>query len=247
MSELIKIEKSKGGKNIVSAKELYDFLGLDKSHWSRWCKKNIEENDFALENVDYQTLAIMANGNETKDFAITLDLAKKLAMMSRTKKGEEIRNYFLECEKRLSVPSTFAQALKLAYEQQLLIEEQQTKLIHQEVKIKELKPKADYCDIILSSEDCLTITQIAKDYGFSGRDLNSKLHELGVQYKQSDTWLLYGKYDSKGYTKSETIAFDKKGKVGTKLHTKWTQKGRLSLYNILKQNNILPLIEQENE
>lgn len=209
---------------------------------------NIEDNVFALENVDYQTLAIMANGNETKDFAVTIDLAKKLAMMSKTQKGEEIRNYFIECEKQLtsSTPKKFSEALKLAYEQQILIEEQQSRLNCQEFQIKELKPKADYYDIILSSVDCLTVSQIAKDYGMTAQELNSKLHELGIQYKQGETWLLYGMYDSSGYTKSETIPYKKyNGSVGTKLHTKWTQKGRLFLYEILKKNGYIPEIEKD--
>ena len=85
----------------VSARELYEQLGLDKSHWSRWSKANIVDNPFALENVDYVGFAIVANGNETTDFALTIDLAKKLAMQVRTHKGEMVRDYFLTCEKRL--------------------------------------------------------------------------------------------------------------------------------------------------
>lgn len=113
-------------------------------------------------------------------------------------------------------------------------------------QINEMKPKADYCDKILSSKSLLTITQIAKDYGMSGKAMNQILHDLNIQYKQSGQWLLYSRYQSKGYTSSETIDIKQDdGKVLVRLSTKWTQKGRLYLYERLKKEGYLPLIEQE--
>lgn len=98
-------------------------------------------------------------------------------------------------------------------------------------QINEMKPKADYCDKILSSKSLMTITQIAKDYGMSGKAMNQILHDLNIQYKQSGQWLLYSRYQSKGYTSSETIDIKQNdGKVLVRLSTKWTQKGRLYLY-----------------
>lgn len=112
--------------------------------------------------------------------------------------------------------------------------------------IGELKPKADYTDKILKSKDILPITAIAKDYGMSGTAMNRKLHELGIQYNLSGQWLLYAKYQDKGYTHSETVSiYHTDGTEGTRLNTKWTQKGRLFLYNILKDNGLLPMIERE--
>lgn len=104
MKELIQLNSQTINGNTVetvSARELYEQLGLDKSNWSRWSKSNIVDNPFAVENSDYVGFVIMTNGNETTDFAVTIDLAKKLAMQVRTEKGEMVRNYFLECEKRL--------------------------------------------------------------------------------------------------------------------------------------------------
>lgn len=113
-------------------------------------------------------------------------------------------------------------------------------------QINEMKPKADYCDKILSSKSLMTITQIAKDYGMSGKAMNKILHDLNIQYKQSGQWLLYSRYQSKGYTSSETIDIKQDdGKVLVRLSTKWTQKGRLYLYERLKKEGYLPLIEQE--
>lgn len=112
--------------------------------------------------------------------------------------------------------------------------------------IGELKPKADYTDKILKSKDILPITAIAKDYGMSGTAMNRKLHDLGVQYNLSGQWLLYAKYQDKGYTHSETVPiYHTDGTEGTRLNTKWTQKGRLFLYELLKSNGLLPMIERE--
>lgn len=113
-------------------------------------------------------------------------------------------------------------------------------------QIGELKPKADYVDKILKSKSLMTITQISKDYGMSGAKLNSILYNLRVQYKQSNQWLLYSKYHNKGYTHSEPfIVKQTDGTTKTRLTTKWTNKGRLFLYELLKNNGYLPLIEME--
>lgn len=114
--------------------------------------------------------------------------------------------------------------------------------------IGELKPKADYMDKILKNTGLVTITQIAKDYGMSGEKMNSLLHELGVQFKQSGQWLLYTKYQDKGYTHSETVDITHSdGRPDIKMNTKWTQKGRLFLYDLLKVNGVLPVIERKEE
>lgn len=113
--------------------------------------------------------------------------------------------------------------------------------------IGELKPKADYTDRILQSKSLVTITAISKDYGMSGQEMNKKLHELGIQYNLGGQWLLYAKYQDKGYTHSETIDLNHKdGSEFVKMNTKWTQKGRLFLYEILKNNGLLPMIERKN-
>lgn len=111
--------------------------------------------------------------------------------------------------------------------------------------IGELKPKADYTDLILKSKSLVTITQIAKDYGMSGQAMNKILHGLGIIYNQSGQWLLYSKHQAKGYTHSETVNIvHSDGREDVKMNTKWTQKGRLFLYNTLKKENIIPVIEK---
>lgn len=124
-------------------------------------------------------------------------------------------------------------------------EKKQLKLLtqQQEQQIAELQPKADYLDTILQSKDLFTIRQIAQDYGMTATQMNKLLNELHVQYKQSGQWLLYSKHVSSGYTKSVTYIDQYTGR--STIYTKWTQKGRIFLYNLLKENNVLPVIEQQ--
>lgn len=75
MQELIKITEQ-DGKQVTSARELYEFLGMSKAVWARWAKMNIEENPFAAEHEDWEGFNIMLNGNQTKDYMITLDFDK---------------------------------------------------------------------------------------------------------------------------------------------------------------------------
>ena len=136
-----------------------------------------------------------------------------------------------------------ATQLKAEQEQRKQLE---TTVAVQEQQIAELQPKASYYDVVLNCKDLLSITCIAKDYGKSGVWLNRYLNQNGVQYKQGNNWLLYQKYAEKGYTSTKTQTFPgADGQQHTKVHTYWTQKGRLFIYDLLKANGLLPLIEQE--
>ena len=163
---------------------------------------------------------------------------------------------FNEMEKRLKAQSSdsymiadpIERALKWAEEQKA--HRQQVALLEannarQEQIIGELKPKADYTDMILQNKGLVPITAIAKDYGMSGVAMNEKLHEMKIIYKMGRQWLLYSKYQAKGYTHSETVNFKHKdGRDDVAMNTKWTQKGRLFLYEKLKEQGILPVIER---
>ena len=131
-------------------------------------------------------------------------------------------------------------------EEKKMLEKENEKLLQdtkiQQQVIGELQPKADYTDEILKSNSSMNVSQIAKDYGMSAKAMNSLLHDLGIQYKSNGQWLLYSNFHDKGYTKSETGTYDNGNQ--TYVHTKWTQKGRLFLYELLKKNDILPIIEQ---
>lgn len=119
-----------------------------------------------------------------------------------------------------------------------------TEPLHDEIKV--LKPKAHYTDIILQNKGLIKVTSIAKDYGMSAQEFNKLLCELKIQYKIGSQWFLYSKYQRKGYAHSETINYKHKdGRDDVSIITKWTQKGRLFLYEFLKEKDILPMIEKD--
>lgn len=118
----------------------------------------------------------------------------------------------------------------------------------QKQQLAEYSPKASYYDVVLQTTDALSASEIAKDYGKSAKWLNNLLHEKGIQFKQGGIWLLYQKYAEQGYTRSKTHTYSgDDGKQHSKLHTYWTQKGRLFIYDLLKRDDILPLMEQPDK
>ena len=104
----------------------------------------------------------------------------------------------------------------------------------------ELMPKAAYCDIVLQSKNTVPVSLIAKDYGMTAAGFNQMLHDLRIQYKLGDTWLLYQNYAGKGYTRTRTYFINE---TTSNMHTYWTQAGRLFLYETLKEYGILPMLE----
>ena len=126
------------------------------------------------------------------------------------------------------------------------LKEERTLRLIAEQQVNELQPKADYYDRILNNKGLVTVSTIAKNYGMSAVSFNKLLHELGIQFNQSGTWLLYSKFQDKGYTHIEPFDYeDKNGNPQVKTRMKWTQKGHIFLYETLKKNNYLPMIERE--
>ncbi len=114
-------------------------------------------------------------------------------------------------------------------------------------RVAEYEPKITYLDQILQSKDTVTITQIAKDYGMSGQKLNQILNEEGVQYKQNGQWLLYRKHQDKGLTKSYTVdVVHTNGERTVKMNTRWTQKGRLFIHDLLTKRGIVAMIDRKD-
>lgn len=126
------------------------------------------------------------------------------------------------------------------------LKDERTGRLIAEQQVHELKPKATYYDKVLQSKGLVPITLIAKDYGMSGSAMNNLLHELKVIYKLGGTWLLYAPYQSLGWTSSQTFVVDKPdGTQKTIMQTKWTQQGRLGLYELLKsKKDLVPVIER---
>lgn len=247
MNELIKINTNDSEKITVSARDLHQFLEVG-TQFKDWVRRMFEYG--FEEGIDFNMLKfeqVRLEGNrevkrEMQDYQLTIDTAKEIAMLQRNEKGKQARQYFIQLEKEWNSPEkVMARALLIANKK---IEILEVKNNSQAQIIAEYKPKIDYVDTILKSKSLITVTAIAKDYGMSAKTLNKLLYKLGVQFKQSEQWFLYAKYQSCGYTQSETMEFeDCNGRMHTKLNTKWTQKGRLFLYELLKENGYIPEIE----
>lgn len=125
------------------------------------------------------------------------------------------------------------------------LKDERAKVVKLEAELALVQEQARYFDIILESKGAVRVTQVAADYGMSAKKFNAILHDLGVQYKVNGQWILYKKHMGKGYVDSSTFDYrDKNGQTQVNMTTTWTQKGRLFLYELLKVNGILPIIEQ---
>lgn len=241
MNNLIKINVNENQEPIVSGRELHEVLGVE-SNYTTWFNRMCEYG--FTENIDFlPILEKSTGGRPEQNHAIKLDMAKEIAMIQRNEQGKKVRQYFIQVEKDFNSPEKImARALKIAEGKLNILQLENTQ---QKQLIGELKPKADYLDQILQSKALVTITAIAKDYGMSAKTLNKKLHELKVQFKQGHQWFLYSNYHNCGYTHSETVEYvHKNGTKNVTMNTKWTQKGRLFLYELLKKHGIVPIIEK---
>lgn len=225
MNDIIRIER-RDGKETVNARELHLFLE-SKQDYSDWVKGRIEKYGF----IDGQDFTIIlgksTGGRPTRDYFISLDMAKELSMVENNDRGRQARLYFIEVEKRArsvfggAVPKSLPEALRLAAD---LAEQNE-----------QLTPKAEYCDRVLNTEDLVQTTQIAADLGMSAIRLNRLLEQSGIQYKSGDQWILTAKYKDKGYTQSRTSVYvDKNGEEHSKMHTYWTQKGRKFIHDLVE-------------
>ena len=115
----------------------------------------------------------------------------------------------------------------------------------QKTLIAQMRKGNDYLNTILQSKGTLATTQVAADYGMSAIAFNKKLNEMHIQHKVHGQWILYSEFMGKGYVQSDTITFyHSVGRPDTRLCTVWTQRGRLFLYDALKELGILPLVER---
>ena len=111
-----------------------------------------------------------------------------------------------------------------------------------------MKPKVDYCDVILSCKETVATTQIAQDYGMSAKAFNILLRNFKIQHKVAGQWILYADYLPLGYVHSDSIPITHRdGRKDTRMFSKWTQRGRLFLYEELKRHKVFPLIERNTE
>jgi anti-repressor protein len=197
-NELIKVVEHDELKQAVSARDLYLGLELDKRNWSRWKTENIENNLFFLQGVDYIELAIKASpekSNPPKDYIVSIEMAKHLAMTARTKKGHEFRQYFIDLERsslrrveQYQAPTSMLEALKYAVK----LEEEKLLL---ESKIEADAPKVQFAEDVEESEDAFLIGALAKVFGIKPRSFFELLRQEGFIDKKN---IPYQKYIIQG-------------------------------------------------
>ena len=246
MNELISINYN-ADKPTVSGRELHEALGIN-TPYTQWFGRMTEYG--FTEDEDYILVSQICETNNPKNpcttimnHQLTIPMAKEICMLQRNDKGKQFRQYFIRVEEAWNSPEMIMKrALEIANRK---VQELETTVAVRDQQLAELTPKASYYDVVLSCKDAISITEIAKDYGKSAKWLNKLLHEKGIQFRQGDIWLLYQKYAEKGYTITKTQTYSgNDGAVHSKLHTYWTQKGRLFIYETLKAAGILPTIER---
>lgn len=205
--------------NSVNARELWEALE-SKREFATWVKARLER---AVENMDYvvfdESVKNLSGGRPKKEYIITMDYAKLIAMQENNKKGDEVRLYFLNCEKKLLaqpvLPTNYVEALTALLEsekEKVLLSAQNSRLIH--------------------DNKSYTSTEIGKELGFrSATAFNKTLEDMKIQYKVNGTYVLYSKYAELGLDTQAQQVLDN-GKVI--YHRKWSGVGRsylLDLFN----------------
>ena len=234
-SEIIKVNYD-NVRPTVTGREMHKALGIsiDYTDWFlSICNAGFSED------TDYIELKEKDYDNHPRiNHLMTFEMAKEICLLQQDDTGKQLRQWLQKTEDNWNpLGSVLVSALQNANR---LLASACTKNKTLAQEIDEMKPKAMYYDAILQSESTITTTVIAKEFGWSARELNKKLEDLKVQYKQGRIWLLCEKYQDQGYTRLVTIPYESKGILKTACSTKWTQKGREFIHTLLKQYGILP-------
>lgn len=223
------------------------FLAKDVAKWIEH-----SDNSRMLDSIDDDEKlkrTIFVSGQNRKMWFLTEDGLYEVLMQSRKPIAKKFKKEVKQILKDIRKHGMYAKEELLDNPDLLLdvvskLKEERTGRLVAEQRVNELQPKADYYDSILNNQGLVTISKISKNYGMSAVKFNQLLHDLGVQFNQSGTWLLYSKHQAKGYTHIEPFDYtDANGNQQVKTRMKWTQKGHIFIYELLKKNGILPMIE----
>nr|DAG15159.1 MAG TPA: hypothetical protein [Caudoviricetes sp.] len=240
------------GEIMFVGKDVADILGYQNG--SRDINRHVDEEDrfkvmFFDGNQDKETIIINESGLYSLILSSKMPNAKKFKRWVTSEVLPTIRKHgVFAVDEVLTNPDILINALtELKREREEKSVLQQTIAI-QNQQIIEMKPKASYYDVVLNCKDLVAISVIAKDYGWTANYMNQYLHEKGIQFKQGKKiWLLYKEYAEMGLTSTKTHTYSgSDGSTHSRSHTYWTQKGRLFIYDLLKKDGILPIMEQED-
>jgi len=245
--ELIKIQKSPGGREVVSAKDLYQFLEIGE-RFGEWMERMLGYG--FTQGVDYQALTVFRphsnapGGTKTTDFALTIDTAKEISMIQRTAKGKEARQYFIECEKKLVAmptlpdfnnPAEAARAWADQFEQRLIAEKEKEVV---QLQLEEAKPKVEFFDAVTDSKDAVDMGTAAKvlDLGYGRTTLFEKLRDLKVLMGNNQP---YQKYIDGGWFRVIESKWEdaKSGDTHINFKTVLYQKGLDGIRKLLSTEN----------
>ena len=264
MNDLQIFENSEFGsvRTITVDGEPY-FVGIDVADKLEYQNGSRDINAH-VDECDRKIISLFDGKQNRKTTIINESGFYSLVFQSKMKKAKQFKHWvtsevlpsirknggYIAGQENMTDDELMAKALMVAQnkiaERDNKIKSLETEITEMDNTISEMQPKVRYVDMILQSKSTVNVSQIAQDYGMSATIFNRKLHELGIQYKTGGQWILYSNYKNKGYVHSETIEIKHSdGSKGTKMQTKWLQKGRLFLYEKLKKHGIYPLIESE--
>lgn len=239
-----------GSEPYFVGKDVADILGYQNG--SRDVNRHVDEEDRQKMmlfdgNQDKETIIINESGLYSLILSSRLPSAKRFKRWVTSEVLPAIRKHgVFALDDIVNNTDALIEALQAFRAERLQRQALEEENAVQKQQLTEMKPKASYYDVVLNSPDAVSVTVIAKDYGRSARWLNEYLCSRGVQFKQGGKiWILYQKYAKKGYTCTKTHTYpDSSGEIHTKVHTYWTQKGRLFIYDLLKGSGILPNVER---
>ena len=202
--------------------------------------KDAKGEDRNMYELNKKACLLLSSGYDVNLRAKIIDRWEELEIKARTNMIT-LPNFTDPAEAAMAWAKEYKEKKVLAIENKKLEEEN----IQLAAENQELKHDKNYLDLIMRSKALLTISQIAQDYGMSGKALNKKLADMGIQYSINGQWILYAKYKDCGYVSSRSIDITRAdGRPDVVLHTEWTQAGRKFLYEELKKVGVLPMLER---
>ena len=240
------------GEPYFVGKDVADILGYTKTRNA--IAQHVDEDDALKQGLidsmgrSQETILINESGLYSLILSSKLPKAKEFKRWVTSEVLPSIRKHgAYAVDELLNDPELAIKAFTALKEERQKNKQLTETVAIQTQQIAELQPKASYYDVVLNCKDLVAISVISKDYGWSAAKLNDYLHSKGVQFKQGNIWLLYQKYAEMGYTSTKTHTINgTDGVVHSLPHTYWTQKGRLFIYELLKRNGIVPLIERKS-